>query len=444
MITAIIQFFRWVGFRNFLTFALILVIFFLVRNRFFAKTDGEIQVTSLFKKIEYVQNLRLVSYYYEEIVAIGTSDRLQKLVNRAEDHVDDARREVIFAELLRDSLKVKMEKAIEEHESVDSTLIRIENDYLSLSDSLQKYNIKSFKKLTKLSPQRLSEYDANIKAKLQEHQVNEPLATDRRRERNAKNQRQKELEGEILTLLERKSTRFKRRLESKKKILQQMTKQSKVLRKDLKKAKKNAEKRFQDAAEKVMKLRGELEKSKENLMESQKELEKLKGDPLPKLLVVVSAEVTGMVDLKKMEIETVGLDSLTVVSMPHAVTDSVNIRMSDTKRFLANNKKDGIFSSGEEGLYYEVYQQLKDAMTETESRVLQKALDAGILAETNEMAHEYIRNVTRSMGFNAGFAEAPEHIQLEAEESINADSLKVLTDSLDLFLKQEKQRERSL
>jgi len=223
-----------------------------------------------------------------------------------------------------------------------------------------------------------------------------------------------------------------------------MSKQSKILRKDLKKEKKRAEDNFQDAAQEVLKLRGQLEKSKKDLKEAQFELKKLAGNPLPKLLVVVSAEVTGMVDLKSMKVKTVGTDSLAIMYMPPAITDSVHIRMSDTKRFLANNKKEGIFSSGEEGLYFEVYQQLKDAIVETESRVRKKAIEAGILEETDELAREYMRNVAKSMSSHAGFAEN-EPLELEEpQDTINSTSVKSLGDTLELIRKQGEQRDRGI
>ncbi|MEL6253406.1 MAG: DUF4230 domain-containing protein [Bacteroidota bacterium] len=445
MITAIISFFRWVGFRNFLTFALIVVIFFLIKNRFFNKTDEQIQVTSLFQKIEYVENLRLVSYFYEEIVAIGTSDRLQKLVNKAEDKVEEAKRSVIFAELIRDSLKIKMERAIEAHEAIDTTLIRIEDNLLALSDSLDKYDFGSFKKLMKQSPQRLGLYEGSIRKMMQEHRLNEPGPTTRNREKRAMKQRQKELQGDIMKIMEQRAKRFKELRDSKKRVFQQMSKQSKILRKELKDNKRQAESNFQDAAQKVLKLRGELAKEEEDLIEARAELEKLEGDPLPKLLVVVSAEVTGMVNLQKMQFKTIGNDSLAVTQMPQAVTDSVYIRMSNTKRFLAGKKKNGLFSSSEEGLYFEVYQQLKDAIIETESRVRKKAIESGILDETNRMAHDYIRDVGKSTGFNVGFAEK-ESMPVSVDEISGPDSteLKNLSDSLDILLKEDAQQTRSI
>ncbi|MDW3647258.1 MAG: DUF4230 domain-containing protein [Bacteroidia bacterium] len=445
MITSIITFFRWVGFRNILTFALVIVIFFLIKNRFFNKTDEQIQVTSLFQKIEYVENLRLVSYFYEEIVAIGTSDRLQKLVNKAEDKVEEAKRSVIFAELIRDSLKIKMERAIESHEAIDTTLIRIEDDLLALSDSLDKFDVGNFKKLMKMSPQRQGLFEGRIRKMIQEYRLNEPGPGTRNRDRRFMKQRQKELQEDIMKVMDLKAKRFKELRDSKKKVFQQMSRQSKVLRKDLKDVKRKAENNFQDAAQKVLKLRGELEKEEEDLLEARAELEKLEGDPLPKLLVVVSAEVTGMVNLQEMQFETIGRDSLAVTQMPQAITDSVYIRMSNTKRFLAGKKKNGLFSSAEEGLYFEVYQQLKDAIIETESRVRKKAIESGILDETNRMAHDYIRDVGKSTGFNVGFAEA-ESASSPIEEFSGPDSteLKNLSDSLDILLKEDAQKTRSI
>ena len=83
VLTAIISFFRWVGIKNVLIIILGAVVFFFLKDRFFTPSQKQVEVTSLFQKVEYVEELKLVSYYYEEIVAIGTSDRLQQLVDHA-------------------------------------------------------------------------------------------------------------------------------------------------------------------------------------------------------------------------------------------------------------------------------------------------------------------------------------------------------------------------
>lgn len=458
-ISIIIHFFRLIGVRNLLIFVLGVIVFFFVKKQFFTKSKDQVQVTSLFQKIEYVEQLRLVTYYYEEIVAIGTSDRMQQLVERAKDQVSEGERIVIVKEILRDSLKAKMEEAIIRYNSADENLKKFEDAYFAARDTLEHFDLPVVNPFDKIRWKLDSadtwygpvvaisyrQYKAAESVFAQEEVIKKARNTtrDRKRQANetmdAKKREMKELESKMLDQIKLRRERLRENLESKKNILQEMQKQSDDFRKDLKKVKEKAIKAYQQAEKDVLDARGDLEKRRLNLVEAEGEMLKRKGEPLPKLLFIVSVEVTGMVDLKELDFETEHLtrhsggDSMVmfVNRMPVAKLDSVVINLSDTKRFQTGGKaKNGLFSKEEEGMYYEVYQQMKDALAETEEIVKNKAIEAGILVETDKMAVDYIRGIGKSMGF---FVTLPGDIPAQSDKPLVAaiDSTQIMSDSMD-------------
>lgn len=458
-ISIIIHFFRVIGVRNLLIFILAVIVFFFVKKQFFTKSKDQVQVTSLFQKIEYVEQLRLVTYYYEEIVAIGTSDRMQQLVERAKEQVTEGERIVIVKEILRDSLKAGMEAAIVRYNSADENLKKFEDAYFSARDTLEHFDlpvVNPFDKIRWKLDSANSWYGPEVAASYRQYKAAETVynqednirkarntTRDRKRQANdtmdAKKREMKEVESKMLDQIKLRRERLRENLESKKSILQEMQKQSETFRKDLKKVKDKAIKVYQQAEKDVLDARGDLEKRRLNLVEAEGEMLKRQGEPLPKLLFIVSVEVTGMVDLKELDFETehlvrhTGGDSMVmfVNKMPVAKLDSVVINLSDTKRFqTGGNAKNGLFSKEEEGMYYEVYQQMKDALAETEQIAKNKAIEAGILIETDKLALDYIRGIGKSMGF---FVTLPGDLppQLDKPAITNVDSTQIMADSMD-------------
>lgn len=452
ILLVIMNFFRWVGVRNILIVILGAIVFFFVRSQFFTKTKEQVEVTSLFQKIEYVEQLRLVSYFYEEIVAIGTSDRLQKLVNRAEEEVGEAENYVISRELIRDSLRSSMENAIIRHNSADDNLDRFKDAYFAARDTFEFFEVpvvNPFDKIRWKLDSDASWYGTEVQTEYGRYRAAERglEAADNRRKSartrqdkkdakdsmDASKREMKKREEMIITLIKRQRDKLEDNLKAKRNILQEMEKQSRKLRDDLKKVKNRAIKDYQKAEKEVLDARGELNKKKENLLEAQAQLLDRKGEPLPKLLFVVSTEVTGMVDMKELEFEIDG-DSMRIIKMPKALIDSVSINLSDTKRFQTSGEKGrGLFSKAEEGLYFEVYQQMKDALIETEEIVRNKALTAGIMAETDRLAEEYISGMGKSLGFYVSLPDPiAENITGQSSEAITktTDSLSMVLDSV--------------
>ena len=458
----ITEFFRWIGVRNIIIVILGTIVFFTVKSTYFSKTREQVQVTSLFQKIEHVEQLRLVTYYYEEIIAIGTSDRLQKLVERARDRVNEAERKVIVDEILRDSLKGIMEDAIIRYNSADENLNRFEDAYFAARDTFEFFDlpiINPFNKIRWKLDSVTSWYGDEVEAMYRDYLTLEEAynfaekqrKTVRRRDRgewkdtaDARKSQMKAKEEQIINYIKRRRDRLEENLQSKKQILKAMEKQSEKLRKDLKKVQRDAIKAYEKAESKVLDARGGLEKAKLNLIEAEAEFLKRQGKPLPKLLVVVSAEVTGMVDLKELDFNTEvypdknGGDSLVMVvnQIPKARTDSVLIHLSETKRFqTSGGSGTSLFTKQEEGLYYEVYQQLKDALIETEGIVTQKAIDAGILDETNELAIDYVEGIGKSVGFKVNLEKATTGVYA-TDGGVASDSTEIISDSLNKVLEQ--------
>ncbi|MEL6675140.1 MAG: DUF4230 domain-containing protein [Bacteroidota bacterium] len=412
----IVSFFRWVGVRNILLVILGLALFSIVRGRLKVDEEARMPITSLFKKVEYVEELKLVTFYYEEIVAIGTSERLQALVFAAEDEVDNARRELINAEFNRDNARTALEVAIRKHEATDTTLSRIELEYSAARDSFEKYDFRNYRLFGNLREKKEAgkierkpvEKDFKRIRKIMEEDDTVFGSKARFHYRVWVNANRPGNVGQnpqiiaLVKLLNEKRDSFMKERDEAKVVLSKMEDEMSKTRRKYKRQLNEATRDYRSAEDAVEKAELSLKNKKEELVEAQQELDGLEGEPLPSLLFVVSAEVSGKVDLAQLDYEIETQDSLTIKRMPVPYPDSVNIRMSETKRFLTEGT-DFRLTQAEEGLYYKVYQQIKDALEETKGVVLKKALETGLMEETEEMALDYVRDVARSMGYRIGF-----------------------------------------
>ena len=118
----------------------------------------------------------------------------------------------------------------------------------------------------------------------------------------------------------------------------------------------------------------------------------------PQLLIIVPAEISSYIDLRELRIGDRILGDTLQVLMPEVKLDSVIIDLDSTAEYFDLGGRKLTFSGS--GVYYEVYEQLRDGINETEGIVKRKAIEAGIYEETRKLAFQYIKDFASTLGYN--------------------------------------------
>ncbi|MEL7341690.1 MAG: DUF4230 domain-containing protein, partial [Bacteroidota bacterium] len=215
----------------------------------------------------------------------------------------------------------------------------------------------------------------------------------------------KQFESEIIPIATREASLRKEQFEVELSEIERELDQVKAALESAKDEERRAEKQARHSADEAIEAGLQYQQDTVLLGELERELSIQEVNPLPKLIAVVSTEVTAMVNLEGMETEINDQD-LKICGVPPAVIDTnVRIELSSDNRFLTA-KNLTIFSSGksedeiEKGMYYHVYEEMKEALAEIEPEVIADAVDRGILEEADQLAQEYLEKMGRSLGFS--------------------------------------------
>lgn len=400
------------------------LIFFLLGIRYRPANGGErMPVVSLLQNIKFMQELDLVKYYYEEIIVIGDPLRLERMANQAASDTIEARNQM---ELLEITYAVADSNLF----AVRQKLLRIDTAHQRLSNQVDSAHIafqelpRKYKSLYKVlnvtaaRATRIRVYGEAINSQyeaLKQVERKKPRRRSGERRKDFK-QREREWETEHDAAENALEAAFQKQKDKRRDVWQTLKdrlsdqrSRDKKVRKALEKELKQAEKQFKRAQEDFIEAQSSLNSLRLHAVEARKAsdlaIQKAEDDwalKNPRLLAVVPANLGGYIDLSKVEYpdesEIVG-DTITI----HAdsiLLSRVYVNLDSTSHFDISKKIPKVKSS-EEGLFFEVFQQLRQAVDETERRVLEKALRRGIISETCDMACKYFDELMSIFGYKA-------------------------------------------
>lgn len=438
IISGFIEFLRWIGARNLLIIILGLSLFIIGRSIWSNKEAEQVPITSLFKNIEYVQELRLVTYYYDELLDVGTSDRLQNLVNQAEEDSIAAVQDLEGARFLRERSFKALTVAIERFEtsktflSTDSTLNRLKSE-LQLADArFQQHNLSLFVRVAAQLRVDSTIYGKKVWDLYKDYEeTNRAIEnkTVRGKEKKAKKDTRKVQKDLVMSAFNSRKDSLKADISFREAVLKETENTLKESRQSFRRSRNEAQNAFGKAEKGVADAIKEVEDKSRHLAKARAVLRARNSGPdslrnMPNLLVIASAEATGKVDLKQLRYDIIGADSISVTQMPQAEMDSIEIILPKEKRYLVGDEKPKVSGrKAETGIFFEVYRQLKEAIGEAKMRVKTRAIDAGIYEETSAMARQYVMDFGKSMGYRVGFADemVPDAAQ---QAQITSDSIR--------------------
>lgn len=447
--TGILALFRAIGWRNLLLVLLAIAVFFLVRSQFFPDNPAKPRVVSLFDKVEYVRELRLVTHYSEELLEIGVQDALARKVERQEEKAENAL-------LLARQLDAKSELANNYAFQVAANVANLdrrkralieERDRLTTSfrtfDPGRRVTVREVHRIIRQHPNAYSDSLRN-KVRLWADYTRKFQMASSSSDRQEYKRQIKIFEESIIPIATEEAARRKEQFETELARIERDLDQIKSALDAARKEEKRAEKEARHSSDEAIEAGLQYQQDTVLLRELETELAIQEVNPLPKLIAVVSTEVTAMVNLEGMETD-IDDQNLTICGVPPAVIDTnVRIELSSENRFLTA-KNLTIFSSGksedeiEKGMYYHVYEEMKEALAEIEPEVIADAVKRGILDEADELALEYLEKMGRSLGFTQVSVledcDGPltvETLPVEISDSIlqSSDEIRRKTDSL--------------
>ncbi len=403
---------------------LAIAVFILVRRQFFPENPAKPRVVSLFEKVEYVRELRLVTHYSEELLEIGVQDALSRKKERQEEQAENSL-------LLANQLAAKSELASNYAGQVAANVANMAQKrrlLIERRDSLNKnfrqidpgrrVSTREIQKIIRDHPQAFSKA---LKDKVNFLVMATGLGPD------DKKRFENEIEAMALTESEERKKNFTIEMGAIELGLRQIKDALDLAEEEERRAEKGARNSSKEAMEALTRYEQDTVLLNELILELQYQ----ETNPLPKLIAVVSTEVTALVDLEGMESDLDG-DLLTICGVPPARVDSnVRIKLSSNNRFLTA-KNLTMFSTNktedeiEKGMYYHVYEEMKEALAEMELEVISVAIDRGILQEANEMAMEYLAQMGRSLGFT----QVQVHEFCDPEEAPTTIDPKAVADSI--------------
>jgi hypothetical protein len=391
----------------------------------------------MLKRIEHMDHLRLTTYFFEEVITIGTRKRVKKIVDRKREEVEKAK------QILQDrtGFLVKRDSILQSYSQplarVDTGLIRLRQDFDKAQDAYKEMNqfVFEFTHIKKdldsepnyYGPAVKNAFDKFEKArdlmeakpwKAKEDSIRKANRGGRgglgkgklKRDQkdfvdgieNALKRSYSQAESDLRNATMEEKGRRLAELNRKLQLVDARENLGKAQRDSLRNLEKEAKGRYNAALKLFEDAEKDLKDKQKKLLAAEIELEEalLNGQDSikPQLLVIVPAEVSSYIDLSELKIGGRIQGDTIQVLMPKVRLDSVIVDLDSTaESFDLGGRK--LTTSGS-GVYYEVYEQLRDGIKETEASVKKKAKEAGIYEETEKLAHQYITDFASALGYN--------------------------------------------
>ena len=444
---------RWLGIKNLLIIILGTSIFFIGKSYWQKRKAARMPIESLFKEIKYVQELRLITYYYDELLDVGTSDRYENLVNEAEAEREISIQELRAARFFKERAEKGMVDAQLQFEaskrstSTNTTLQELRTRIRKADSAHNVHKISLFVNVieriktndTIFGQEIRNLYQAydKVDREIKDKKTNDGKVLSKRELKLKRKNDRPAAKQAIMNAFNIRKKNLKQEVDKLETVYKRTEKAIVDARQSLKGIRNAAEKEFRKA-ERQLKAALEDSTDKEQYLsramrerDAKKQADSLSGEKAaPNMIVIASAEVTGFVDLKQLEFDYVNEDSIVITRLPEAMLDSIIIKLPKKKRYIVGDVKPKQNPNGK-GIFFEVYKQLKEAISEAKDRVKERALDAGILNDTEIMARQYLVNFGKSMGYGVGFSANlsgnASNLNAEIEQEVQA-----LRDSIEI------------
>ncbi|MDB4285797.1 DUF4230 domain-containing protein [bacterium] len=396
-----------------------------------------IHPSSMLKRIEHMEHLRLTTYFFEEVITIGTRRRVKKIVDKKREEVEKANKVL----QLRTGYLVKKDSAYQFYSQpltkIDTGLIRLKQDLDQSKRAYKEMNqfVFEFSHIKNELDSDPNYYGGEVKWAFNQFEEAKKKMEDkpwkakedsiRKANRSGRGgigkgklkRSQKDWVDDIQNKFKRIYSQTEAELKNaimkekgnrlsalnlKLKLVNDWENQGKVQRDSLENLEKIAKRKYNQALKLYEDAEKDLKYKQKKLVAAEIELEQtlLNGEDSikPQLLVIVPAEVSSYIDLRELKIGDRIMGDTIQVLMPKVQLDSVIVDLDSTAEYfdLGGRK---LTTSGS-GVYFEVYEQLRDGIKETEVSVKKKAAEAGIYVETQQLAQQYITDFARALGYN--------------------------------------------
>jgi len=378
--------------------------------------------TAMFKKMEYIEHLKLVSFYSEEVLVLGTKEKVQKLVDKLQDELDRWDEELIK----KDLRQIRTQQALD---SVIILMVDDKNAFQAEKEQLknQEDAYKNFKKCNLSNkceqPQEFSEqvwkdeYARYEQAFISYQQIQDSLDMNPKPWKGMRKNPRRKMRKRIKDSVQARKLNMEdaheaicRSLEREIEIAQKQFEDLKDLasdeKEDLKQAKKTLTDLRDESRREWKKALGKQQRVANKLREAQLELEfaRESGEELdPEVLIVAPAEISVYINMKKLSMNVEELeDSVVRILIPPIEFDPTLIELPDSAVYeVDGNESELEFTR--QGAYYDLFGQLKETVLEKQSEVKAKAIENGIITEGEKMAKIYLENFMRPLGLKLEF-----------------------------------------
>jgi len=376
--------------------------------------------TSMFKKLEYVEKLKLISFYSEEVIVLGTKEKVQKRVDKlTQDSLAlDEKKNITNQEL--DAIIKKLDEATFNQHNHQQQLVQNDESLDHLYE-----NYKELKQAS-LKNRKLWEYQDDLlddrntysifKTCWEQHnslveEFNSKPWKSNNKAKKINSKTRKVFKDSIAVLRERfldskriLTSRLQTKIELAEKHYKNWKRENQRKNNIFNRQRKDATVEIDKARKKWEKAVEQLQKVSYKLQEARIELafaQEKKLDIEPEILIVVPAKVSSYIDMAAIRIRSDESDTVHIL-LPPVQMDSVLIDLKDDAIYNLN-KDEKEWMATQQGAYFDIFGQLKDAIIEKEQMIKEKARENGILIQGKEMAKSYLENLIHPLGYEVMF-----------------------------------------
>ena len=359
-----------------------------------------------------MEELRLTTFFFEELLILGTPENVKQIRDKLQTEVEDLNNELRKRQFRVDQANARLK-------NLDSMIF---SSNPSLKKELQKLEVvKSlYDAINKRQGKQMNILEENdgvfgqtVQQAFQKYKEAKTKLDNWRNSNVPRAQLKNTLD--LFSNLLNKALKDEEDIrwntwKKQQSLVDRLQDQADSQSKGLKKEKKDAEKSLTKAQNSLNEIQKQLTRKEAELERAENELawviQNQEDTIKPKLMIIVEAEISGYVNLKDLKINRRQFDDTLEVYVPMAQLDSVIVRVDDDSTRLYQLAKAGREDVSNEGAYYDIFQQLKNAIIQAEGRVKKRALKAGIMAETRKLAKDYVRQFAGNLNLAIRFRDS--------------------------------------
>ncbi|MEO0474054.1 MAG: DUF4230 domain-containing protein, partial [Bacteroidota bacterium] len=377
----------------------------------------------MLQRIEYLHQLQVLSYNTEEMLTIGTPERELKVYNEKKEELEKLseslrENEIRLAELDK-AILVKIKdlnisdiRPFELQNEIDDAIkwVRFFNKInvktladtsFSLSQELEDFQNEAFKESVKGYRKALQAWESkswkDIKNGPKRRAEKAKIKLDHDVSRNA-------VENQLAAIRAKYSGFLKQKREELRNYRKQNGKklsEIKEARRKLENERKKVWNKYNNQLIKQARRARELVVADSVLQQARRNGEDIE----PRLLIIVPASVDLYVDMEQARFSDELLDeNILPIRLPTPQLDSVLFKIDTARSFALGNG--GKLQLTEHGLYYDLYQQLKNAIAEKTIEIKEKVRREGVEAQAVDAGEEFVGQIFEGIGLTPMFLDA--------------------------------------